>query len=135
MALNATPQSDDFFDSLLRQAAEADSDTSKAKIYVKISASVNDPDTIIKYGKLAIEIAQRYDDKWTLMASYDNIGWAQYYSLKFNDAVESYTQSIRYATELGDKHFISYTIYTFYTAMFPIAHPKLHSRALGFKNC
>ncbi len=109
MALNATPQSDDFFDSLLRQAAEADSDTSKAKIYVKISASVNDPDTIIKYGKLAIEIAQRYDDKWTLMASYDNIGWAQYYSLKFNDAVESYTQSIRYATELGDKHFIGAT--------------------------
>ena len=81
MALNATPQSEDFFDSLLRQAAEADSDTSKAKIYVEISALVNDPDTIIKYGKLAIEIAQRYDDKWTLMASYDNIGWAQYYNM------------------------------------------------------
>ena len=109
MALNATPQSDDFFDSLLRQAAEADSDTSKAKIYVKISALVNDPDTIIKYGKLAIDIAQRYDDKWTLMASYDNIGWAQYYNMKFNDAVESYTQSLRYATELGDKHFIGAT--------------------------
>lgn len=109
MALNATPQSDDFFDSLLRQAAEADSDTSKAKIYVEISAKVTDPDTIIKYSKLAIDIAQRYDDKWTLMASYDNIGWAQYYNLKFNDAVESYTQSIRYATELGDKHFIGAT--------------------------
>lgn len=109
MALNATPQSDDFFDSLLRQAAEADSDTSKAKIYVEISAKVTDPDTIIKYSKLAIDIARRYDDKWTLMASYDNIGWAQYYSLKFNDAVESYTQSLRYATELGDKHFIGAT--------------------------
>ena len=109
MALNATPQSEDFFDSLLRQAAEADSDTSKAKIYVEISALVNDPDTIIKYGKLAIEIAQRYDDKWTLMASYDNIGWAQYYNMQFDDAVESYTQSIRYATELGDKHFIGAT--------------------------
>ena len=109
MALNATPQSEDFFDSLLRQAAEADSDTSKAKIYVEISALVNDPDTIIKYGKLAIEIAQRYDDKWTLMASYDNIGWAQYYNMQFDDAVESYTQSIKYATELGDKHFIGAT--------------------------
>ncbi len=109
MALNAAPQDADSFAGLIRQAAETDSDTVKAKIYVQISAIVNDPDTIIKYSTLAMDIARRYDDKWTLMVSLDNIGWAQYYNMQFDDAVESYTQSIKYATELGDKHFIGAT--------------------------
>ena len=109
MAIDAATQTADSFGSLLQQAADADSDTTKAKIYVKISAIVNDPDTILKYSRLAMEIAERYDDKWTLMACYDNIGWVQYYNYQFKEAVESYNKSIEYATQIDDKHFIGAT--------------------------
>lgn len=109
MALYAAAQDADSFDSLLRQAAEADSDTLKARIYVNIAARSSEPDTIIRYSMLAMEIAKRYDDKWTLMVSYDNIGWVQYYNYQFDEAVESYTKSIEYATQIDNKHFIGAT--------------------------
>ncbi len=106
MAIDAAPQDGVPLGSLLQQAAEADSDTSRARLYVDFAAKSSDPDTIIKYSKLAMDIAERYDDKWTLMVGYDNIGWVQYYNYQFNEAVESYTKSIEYATILDNKHFI-----------------------------
>jgi len=109
LAIDAAPQDADTIDDLLQQAADADSDTSKAKIYVNIAAQSSDPDTIIKYSELAREIAERYNDLWTLMVSYDNIGWVQYYNYQFKEAVESYNKSIEYATQIDDKHFIGAT--------------------------
>ena len=106
--MSAAPQDADFFDSLLRQAAEADSDTAKAKIYVQIASNVNDPDTLIKYNTLAMDIAMHYGDRWTLMVCYDNLGWLQYYNLEWKKAIKSYTKVIQYATEIGDKHFIAF---------------------------
>ena len=106
MAIDAAPQDADTFDSLLRQAAEADSDTAKAKIYVQIASNVTDPDTIMKYNALAMDIAKHYGDKWTLMVCYDNLGWLQYYNYEFKKAVKSYTKCLQYATELDDKYFI-----------------------------
>ena len=105
-AMSAAPQDADFFDSLLRQAAEADSDTAKAKIYVQIASNVTDPDTLMKYNSLAMGIAMHYGDKWTLMACYDNLGWLQYYNLDVRKAIKSYTKCLQYATEINNKHFI-----------------------------
>lgn len=109
LAIDAAAQDADSFDSLLQRAAEADSDTLKARLYVNIAARASEPDTIIKYNTLAMDIAQRIGDKWTLMVCHDNIGWVQYYNYQFKEAVESYTKSIQYATEIDDKHFIGAT--------------------------
>ena len=109
LAIDAAAQDADSFDSLLQRAAEADSDTLKARLYVNIAARASEPDTIIKYNTLAMDIAQRIGDKWTLMVCHDNIGWVQYYNYQFQEAVESYTKSIQYATEIDDKHFIGAT--------------------------
>ncbi len=109
MAIDAAPQKEVPFDSLLIRAAEATSDSIKARYYVNYAAKASEPDTIIKYSNLAIDIAERYADKWTLMVSYDNIGWVQYYNYQFKEAVDSYSKSIAYATQIGDKHFIGAT--------------------------
>jgi serine phosphatase RsbU (regulator of sigma subunit) len=98
-------QNVDVADSLKALLANTSSDTIKASLYLDIATNSYHEDSVEKYALLALPIAERYSKKRMEMICYDNIGWAKYYKMNFNSALDAYIKCNEISKEIGDAHF------------------------------
>ncbi len=105
MAAKAQDDEEDFsnpvVDSLLREYAAATSDTARVRLCRDIGLKCNDPDTVIKYCSIGVNL---YDGKNPIVLAnlYAYLGWAYMYKEQNVQSIECYKKSIEQCKSVGD---------------------------------